>query len=245
MSASPALSAAPGTAYAVHEAYPLTTLPCRRPSRARLRDLAARFGPAFLQDVEIIQLQLAGRDRTGTFALARRLVERFGGLPGVLAADPAELRLHVSEETIVNLKILREAAARVSLSALAARPVMSSFGAVADFFRAKLRGVPREEFWVAFLDKKNHLILVEALSVGTVDHAPVYPREVLRRALEVGATALVLAHNHPSGDPEPSRPDIDMTRVIVEAGKVLGVLVHDHLIVGSERIESFRALGLL
>ncbi|WP_082539940.1 MULTISPECIES: RadC family protein [unclassified Caulobacter] len=261
MSASPALTAsapivpssdpvAAGSACAVKEAaateaFQSASAGRRARSRERILDLAERFGVDVMQDAEIVHLQLDGDDRIESFELAERLIERFGGLAGVLSADRVELRRYVGEATILNFKILREAAGRVSLAAMAARPVMSSFGAVADFFRAKLRGLPREEFWVAFLDKKNQLILVEAMGVGTVDHAPVYPREVLRRALEVGATALVLAHNHPSGDPEPSRPDIGMTKVIVEAGKVLGVLVHDHLIVGSQKIESFRALGLL
>lgn len=246
MPASPApfaASVAPGPA--VQEAAGPNGFARWSPSRQRVLDLAARLGVDVMQDAEIVHLQMAGADRSESFDLAQRLVERFGGLAGVLAADRAELRRHVGNETIVNLKILREAAGRVSLAAMAVRPVLSSFGAVADFFRAKLRGLPREEFWVAFLDRKNQLILVEAMGAGTVDHAPVYPREVLRRALEVGASALVLAHNHPSGDPEPSRPDIAMTKAIMEAGKVLGVLVHDHLIVGSEKVESFRSLGLL
>ena len=211
MSASPSLPACPTPAdQAVQEAAP-GGFSTGSPTRERVLDFAARFGADVMQDAEIVCLQLAGDDAAEGFALAGRLVERFGGLAGVLAADRAELRRHVGDQTIINLKILREAASRVSLAALAARPVLSSFGAVADFFRAKLRGLPREAFWVAFLDKKNQLIVVEAMGVGTVDHAPVYPREVLRRALEVGATALVLAHNHPSGDPEPSRPDIAMT----------------------------------
>ncbi|HWU12693.1 MAG TPA: DNA repair protein RadC [Caulobacter sp.] len=208
-------------------------------------DLTKRLGTDVMQDAEIVHLQMAGPDRAARFDLAQGLIERFGGLAGVLAADPAELHRHVGEATILNLKILREVAGRVALAALAARPVLSSFGAVADFFRAKLRGLPREEFWVAFLDKKNQLIVAEAMGAGTVDHAPVYPREVMRRALEVGASALVLAHNHPSGDPTPSRPDIDMTKAVMAAGRVLGVVVHDHLIVGSETVESFKALGLV
>jgi len=246
---SPSLSGDPkglaAPALSVAEAAAPDTVSRRGPSRERFQALVAELGADVVQDAEIVYLQLAGKDGDAPFALAQSLVERFGGLAGVLAADRAELARHVGEETIVNFKILREAAGRVSLAALAARPVLSSFGAVADFFGAKLRGLPREEFWVAFLDKKNQLIVVEIMSVGTVDHAPVYPREVLRRALEVGATALVLAHNHPSGDPAPSRADIDMTKVILEAGEMLGVQVHDHLIVGAAKIESFRALGLL
>lgn len=243
---SPTLPANPaGSGLTVEEAAVPSADSRWTPSRERVLARVAELGADVMQDAEIVHLQMAGDDRAAGLDLAQRLVERFGGLAGVLAADRAELRRHVDEATIVNFKILREAAGRVSLAALAARPVLSSFGAVADFFRAKLRGLAREEFWVAFLDKKNQLILAEVLGVGTVDHAPVYPREVLRRALEVGATALVLAHNHPSGDPEPSRPDIDMTKVILEAGKVMGVQVHDHLIVGSRKIESFRALGLL
>lgn len=249
MSASPALSSN-DTAHAVEDAPAAAGFKPKgtgrwAPSRERVLDAAGRLGVDVMQDAEILHLQMAGDDRAESFDLAQRLIDRFGGLAGVLAADRAELCRHVGEATLLNFKILREAAGRISLAAMAARPVLSSFGAVADFLRAKLRGLPREEFWVVFLDKKNNLILAEAMGHGTVDHAPVYPREVLRRALEVGATAVIVAHNHPSGDPEPSRPDIDMTRVIVEAGKVLGVLVHDHLIIGSEKIQSFRALGLL
>jgi DNA repair protein RadC len=249
MSAAPALSAN-DPVHAVEDAASLSGLTAHAsgrwaPSRERILDFAGRFGVDVMQDAEILHLQMAGEDRAESFALAERLIARFGGLAGVLAADRAELRRHVGEPTLLNFKILREAAGRISLAALAARPVLSSFGAVADFLRAKLRGLPREEFWVVFLDRRNNLIVAEAMGRGTVDHAPVYPREVLGRALEVSASAVIIAHNHPSGDPEPSRPDIDMTRVIVEAGKVLGVLVHDHLIIGSEKIQSFRALGLL
>ncbi|MEH0196304.1 DNA repair protein RadC [Caulobacter sp. CCNWLY153] len=256
MSASPALTAVAVAPETAETATVLETMakPCPftpqtpvawAPSRQKVLDFAARFGVDVMQDAEILHLHLAPDERTEGCELAVRLVERFGGLAGVLAADRAELRRHVGEATILNFKILREAAGRVSLAALSARPVMSSFGAVAAFFRAKLRGLPREEIWAAFLDRKNQLILAEALGKGTVDHAPVYVREVLRRALETGASALVLAHNHPSGDPTPSKPDIEMTRAVASGGKALGVLVHDHLIVGAETVASFRTLGLL
>ncbi len=211
----------------------------------RVRDLAVRFGVDVLQDVELLQLHLAPADQAASLALAQALIARFGGLSGVLAADRMALRRHVGDDTILNFKLLREATSRVCLAALASRPVLSSYGAVSDYFRAQMRGLAHEEFWVLFLDRKNQLLDVERQSRGTVDHAPVYPREVMKRALEVGASALIIAHNHPSGDPEPSRPDIDMTRKIIEAGRVLGLAVHDHLIVGAEKVESFKALGLI
>lgn len=251
MSASPAptstlssdcVHAAPGLS--VQEAVAPSAVSRWAPSRERVLALVAELGADVMQDAEIVHLQMAGDDRAAGFDLAQRLVERFGGLAGVLAADRAELRRHVGDATIVNFKILREAAGRVSLAALAARPVLSSFGACADFFRAKLRGLAHEEVWAAFLDKKNQLILTERLGLGTVDHAPVYPREVMKRALECGASALILAHNHPSGDPTPSREDIAMTKALAEAGKALGVAVHDHLVIGSNGVASFKTMGL-
>jgi DNA repair protein RadC len=211
----------------------------------RVRGLAARFGVDVLQDVEILQLHLAPPDQAASLALAQALIARFGGLAGVLAADRMALRRHVGDDTILNLKLLREATSRVCLSALAARPLLSSYGAVSDYLRAQMRGLAHEEFWVLFLDKRNQLLEVERHSKGTVDHAPVYPREVMKRALERGASALIIAHNHPAGDPQPSRPDIDMTKKIVEAGRALGIAVHDHLIIGSEKVESFKMLGLI
>jgi DNA repair protein RadC len=123
--------------------------------------------------------------------------------------------------------------------------VISSWTALLAYVRVALANEPREQFRVLFLDKKNQLIADETMHRGTVDHAPVYPREVMRRALELSASAIILAHNHPSGDPTPSKADIDMTRQIVEAGRSLRIEIHDHLVVGHEGVASFKALGLL
>lgn len=125
------------------------------------------------------------------------------------------------------------------------RNVIASWSALLGYVRVALSHEPREQFRVLFLDKKNQLIADEQMNQGTVDHAPVYPREVMRRALELSASALILVHNHPSGDPTPSPADIDMTRQIVEAGRSLKVAVHDHLVVGREGVASFKALGLI
>ena len=140
---------------------------------------------------------------------------------------------------------LHEVSRRVAREPAVKRTVISSWTALVAYVRVALQHEPREQFRVLYLDKKNQLILDEILNRGTVDHAPVYPREVVRRALEVSASAIILVHNHPSGDPTPSRPDIQMTKQIVEAARSLGVEVHDHLIVGREGVSSFRQLGLM
>ena len=145
----------------------------------------------------------------------------------------------------IDLKLLHEATIRVAREPVRKRPVISSWTALLDYVRIALANEPREQFRVLFLDKKNQLIADETLHHGTVDHAPVYPREVMRRALELSASAIILVHNHPSGDPTPSKADVEMTRQIVEAGRALRIDIHDHLVVGHEGVASFRALGLI
>jgi DNA repair protein RadC len=164
----------------------------------------------------------------------------------VLAASLDELRTvaGIGEAAAIDLKLLREAALRAGRDAFAHRPVISSWSALLGYVRVALANESREQFRVLFLDKKNQLIADEVLNHGTVDQALVYPREVMRRALELSSSNLILLHNHPSGDPTPSRPDIDMTKQIVEAGKALKITVHDHLVVGREGVASFKALGL-
>lgn len=214
-------------------------------SAEAVRQVSIRMTQDLLPDVELLQLHLAADDRSDDFAMAERLIERFGGLVGVLAADVTELLRHVGAQSVVNLKLLREIVDRVSLGTLAKRQLLTAHSTVAGFLAVKMRGLPREEFWVLFLDKCNQLIVVERISVGTVDHAPVYVREVLRRALEIGASAMILGHNHPSGDPTPSRPDIEMTKAIMAGAKSLGLHIWDHMIVGSERVLSLKAEGLM
>ncbi len=178
--------------------------------------------------------------------MAKALLARFGSLSGVLSATLEELKTvkGVGEAVALDLKLVQELALRVGRDAVAKRPVISSWSALLAYVRVALQHEAREQFRVIFLDKKNQLIADEVMARGTVDHAPVYPREVMRRALELSACAVILVHNHPSGDPSPSRADIDITRQVVEAGKPLGVVVHDHLVVGRDGVASFKALGL-
>jgi DNA repair protein RadC len=151
----------------------------------------------------------------------------------------------VGQSVALDLKLMQEAALRMGRETLTKRPLISSWSALLAYVRTALAHEPREQFRVLFLDRKNQLIADEMLGRGTVDHAPVYPREVARRALELSACALILVHNHPSGDPAPSSADIDMTRQIVEAVRPLRIEVHDHLVVGRDGVASFKALGLI
>jgi DNA repair protein RadC len=165
----------------------------------------------------------------------------------VLGADLEALKTvkGVGASVALDLKLLHEATLRVGRAEVAKRPVISSWSALVTYTKAALAHAPREQFRVLFLDKKNQLIADEVMNEGTVDHAPVYPREVVRRALELSASAVILVHNHPSGDPTPSAADIDMTRQVIEAGRTLRIAVHDHLVVGRDGVASFKALGLI
>ena len=178
--------------------------------------------------------------------LAKALLARFGDLSGVLAASIPELctMAGVGETVALDLKLLHEAALRIGRAPIKRRPVISSWTALIAYVRVALANEAREQFRVLFLDKKNCLIADEVMGHGTVDHAPVYPREVARRALELSASSLILVHNHPSGDPTPSSADIDMTRQIVEALRPLRIAVHDHLVVGRDGVASLKSLGL-
>ena len=179
--------------------------------------------------------------------IAEALLDRFGSLGDVAAAEVSELgRLSgLGPAAILDLKLLRELCVRLSHSAACARPVLSSWNSVLAYARTTLAHLPREQFRTLFLDRRNMLLRDELLADGTVDHAPVYPREVIRRALELSASALILVHNHPSGDPTPSQADITVTRQIVEAAMLFGLQVHDHLVIGREGTASFRTLGLI
>ncbi len=216
--------------------------------RDRLRLRARRAGPDALPDYELLELFLyRSIPRTDVKPLAKTLLTRFGGLAGVLAASIGDLRQvpGVGEAVALDLKLMQEAALRIGRETLSKRPLISSWSALLAYVRTELAHEPREQFRVLFLDKKNCLIADEMLGSGTVDHAPVYPREVARRALELSASAVILLHNHPSGDPSPSPADIDMTRQIVEALRPLRIAVHDHLVVGRDGVASFKALGLI
>ena len=216
--------------------------------RDRLRERAAVGGLAALPDYEVLELFLfRSIPRGDVKPLAKQLLARFGSLGGVLGATLHDLRTvpGVGEAVALDLTLLQEATLRTAREQVTRRPVISSWSALLAYVKTALAHEAREQFRVLFLDKKNQLIADEIMNRGTVDHAPVYPREVVRRALEFSASAVILVHNHPSGDPTPSSADIDMTRQIVEAARPLRIAVHDHLVAGRDGVASFKALGLM
>jgi DNA repair protein RadC len=216
--------------------------------RERLRERATQGGLAALPDYEVLELILFRSARRGDVKpLAKHLLNRFGSLGAVLGATAEDLQTikGVGPELALDLTLLHEITLRTTREKVARRPVISSWSALLAYVKTALAHEAREQFRVLFLDKKNQLIADEIMNRGTVDHAPVYPREVVRRALELSASAIILVHNHPSGDPTPSSADIDMTRQIVEAARPLRVTVHDHLVAGRDGVASFKALGLM
>ncbi len=216
--------------------------------RDRLRRRLLDKGPDSLSDYEVIEFLLFGaRARGDMKPLAKALIARHGSLAGVLAAEPEDLAKtpDMGEASVAALKIVAEAAKRLAREELTEQPVISSWDQLLAYCRIALGREPVEHFHLLFLDRKNRLIADEAQQRGTVDHTPVYPREVVKRALELGASALILVHNHPSGDPTPSRADIAMTREVKDAADKLGIAVHDHVVIAKAGHASFRALGLL
>jgi DNA repair protein RadC len=216
--------------------------------RERLRERAKAGGLAALPDYELLELYLFRTFARGDVKpKAKALLARFGSFGATISASIEDLKTvpGVGESAALDIKLLHEAALRAGRDKIAKRPVISSWTALLGYVRIALANEPREQFRVMFLDNRNQLIADEILNHGTVDHAPVYPREVMRRALELSSSNIILLHNHPSGDPTPSRPDIDMTKQIIEAGKALKINVHDHLVVGRDGVASFKALGLI
>lgn len=216
--------------------------------RARLRDRFMSGGADALPDYELLELVLfRAIPRQDVKPLARRMLDKFGDYSGVLSASPRELaKVHgVGQAVIVELKVIEAAAQRLARSRVMERQVVSSWDALLAYCRTVMAHREVEQFRILFLDRRNVLIADEEQARGTVDHVPVYPREVMKRALELNASALILVHNHPSGDPTPSEADIAMTRRIEEAASALDVTVHDHIIVGRSGELSFRATGLL
>lgn len=219
-----------------------------RDHRQRLRARFLAGGAGAMPDYELLEMLLfAALPRVDVKPLARRLIEAFGDLAGVVGATPAQLRRidGVGESVVVALKLAEGVAARMARARVLDRPVISSWDALLTYCHTAMSHRETEHFRVLFLDRKNRLIADEEMGRGTVDHVPVYPREVLKRALELNASALILVHNHPSGDPEPSQADIAMTDQIATAAQALGLTIHDHLIIGRARETSFRARGLL
>lgn len=216
--------------------------------RARLRQRFLEGGPRALADYEMLELLLfQAVPRRDTKPIARALIARFGSYAAVLRADVAALCeiAGIGEAGAVMLKSVADAAERLALQEVIDRPVLSSWDKVLNYLRVAMTHNETEQFRILFLDVKNTLIADEIQQSGTVNHTPVYPREVMKRALELGASAIVMAHNHPSGNPAPSKADIDMTREVREAGTRLGITLHDHIIVAKGGTTSFKSLGIL
>jgi DNA repair protein RadC len=216
--------------------------------RQRLKERFASGGPEALPDYELLEMVLFGAiPRRDTKDLAKRLLERFGSFAEVINAPPERLKeiKGVGDTVVTHLKLIRAAALRLMRDSIMQRPVLASWASVLEYCRAAMGFEAREQFRILFLDKKNRLIADEVQQQGTVDHTPVYIREVVKRALELSSSAIILVHNHPSGDPTPSRADIDMTRQIVDAAKPLGIAIHDHIIVGRQGHASLKALRLM
>ena len=216
--------------------------------RERLRARFLKGGADAMPDYELLELTLfAALPRRDTKPLAKALLACFGSFAEVIAAPRARLMevKGVGEGVANHLKIVEAAAHRLAKTSVIGRPALSSWAALLDYCTAAMARSANEEFRVLFLDRKNVLIADEVQNRGTVDHTPVYPREIVKRALELSASAIILVHNHPSGDPTPSKADILMTREIVAAAKALGLAVHDHLVIGRGGNASFKSLGLL
>ena len=216
--------------------------------RQRLRTRFLDGGAGAMPDYELMELVLfAAIPRRDVKPLAKTLLEMFGSFADVIAA-PRERLLEVDgvgEAVVAQLKIVEAAAHRLARTRVTGKPALSSWEALVDYCSAVMARNPGEQFRVLFLDRKNVLIADEVQGMGTVDHTPVYPREIVKRALELSASAVILVHNHPSGDPTPSRADIEMTREIANAAKALRIAVHDHIVVSRGGTASFKALGLL
>jgi DNA repair protein RadC len=210
-----------------------------------LRNRAEGHGLAGFDEAEILTLILSRSAGSRAGPLSVALLERFGCLARVCGATLAELRPVAGKSTALELRLLADLMRRVLEFEVRKRPLLTSWSAVHAYLKATLAGRSRECFRVLFLDKANQLIADALMGEGTVDHAPVYPREVMRRALELAATACCLVHNHPTGGATPSAADIEMTRQVVAAGRAIGIAVHDHFLVAGDHVVSFKGLGLM
>jgi DNA repair protein RadC len=216
--------------------------------RERLRERFVAGGADPLPDYELLELILfRSLPRRDVKPLAKQLIQRFGSFAEVVGAPIERLRevKGVGESTALDLKVIAAAAQRVTRGEVAKRKVLGSWASLMEYCRASMAFAEREEFRILFLDKRNQLVADEVQQRGTVDHTPVYPREIIRRALELSATALILVHNHPSGDPSPSQADIRMTLDIKDIARPLGITIHDHIIIGRNGHASLKGLGHL
>lgn len=216
--------------------------------RKRLRERLRRGGYVALQDYELLELILfRALPRGDVKPLARNLLAQFGDLSGVLSATEARLLevTGIGQEVITEFRLIEAVALNFGQSRIMHKPALANWNQMISYCRTKIAEKNKEEFHVLFLDKKNHIIADEMMGSGTVDHAPVYPREVIKRALELSASALILVHNHPSGDPTPSKADVDMTNKLYALAGQFNIVIHDHLIIGRVNEVSFKNLGLL
>jgi DNA repair protein RadC len=216
--------------------------------RERLRRRFMNGGADALLDYELLELVLfRALPRQDTKPLAKQLIDKFGSFSQVVAATAERLKeiKGVGDAVVVELKLVEAASLRLLRGNIMNRPILQSWTQLIEYCHASMAYSAKEAFRVLFLDRKNLLIADEVQQEGTVDHTPVYPREVIKRALELSASSIVLVHNHPSGDPTPSRADIEMTNRIVEAAEKLGIKVHDHVIIGRDGHASFKGLRLI
>jgi len=216
--------------------------------RERLRTRFMQAGSEALADYEMLELLLfRAIPRRDVKPLAKALLAKFGSFAEVISAPPQRLAEveGLGESAVVEFKIVQAAAQRLAKGKVQARPALSSWSSVLDYIRAAQAFADKEQFRILFLDKKNQVIADEVQQQGTIDHTPVYPREVVKRALELSATAIILVHNHPSGDPTPSHADIEMTKQIASVAKPLGISLHDHVIVGKDGHVSLKGLRLI
>jgi len=230
------------------KAEPAPAKPHYHDHRTRLRERFEQAGADALADYELLELLLFRIiPRRDTKPLAKALIARLGDLSAVLAAEPQRIAEvdGAGPAVAAELKVLQAVLERAGRAELKQRTVISAWSQLLNYCRMSMAHAPREQFRVLFLDVKNQLIADEVLNEGTVDHAPVYPREIARRALELSAASVILVHNHPSGDPTPSKADVQITKEIVAAADAIGVKVHDHLVIGRAGAASFKTLGLL
>jgi DNA repair protein RadC len=216
--------------------------------RERLRERFHGAGPEALSDYELLELALfAALPRRDTKPIAKALLKTFGSFAEVVHAPAARLREieGIGEASIHQIKLIAAAAHRIAKGAIKRKVALSSWNEVIDYCRTTMAFADKEQFRILFLDKRNQMIADEVQQTGTVDHTPVFPREVIKRALELSATAILLVHNHPSGDPSPSQADIQMTKQIVEIAGTLGISVHDHIIIGKNGHASLKGMRLM
>jgi DNA repair protein RadC len=216
--------------------------------RERLRERFYSAGPDALSDYELLELALfPAIPRRDTKPLAKALLKKFGSFAEVIHAPEARLREvdGIKDASINQLKLIAAAAERIARGEIKRSVALSSWNDVIDYCRSSMAFADKEQFRLLFLDKRNQLISDEVQQIGTIDHTPVYPREVIKRALELSATALILVHNHPSGDPTPSQADIAMTKAIIDIAAPLGIAVHDHIIVGKNGHASLKGMRLI